>query len=297
MKSLFKMLRRLVRSGFRLLHMADGKQKNESEVLFEEYLRSQGTSDWQYEPEIPGKNKHPDYLLHVERIPHVFEVKEFRDDSGELPEGGGAYDPYPPIRQKIDDAREKFKEFKDWCCSLVLHNVNVWLVHLDDPMIVMGSMLGDFGMSFPIDRELGMAVGEPVWTFLGRGKMINYKRREPQNTTISAVLVLDRFPLGQRRLRIQWTRKEREIGRELSTEEFFRFAETLRNKGLDSGETVLRMVVYENPYARISLRRDLFRGSFDERFGPEEDHMLRVFAGDEILRLEAEELALGLGPK
>lgn len=147
--------------------------KNDSEVLFEEYLRSQGIRNWEYEPEIPGKTKRPDYLLNFDGVPHVFEVKEFRIDTGEVFGGCGAYDPYPRIRQKIDDAREKFKEFKDMCCCLVLYNVNIPLVHLNDPLIVMGAMLGDFGISLPTDLESGRPVAEPVSTFLGRGKMIN----------------------------------------------------------------------------------------------------------------------------
>jgi hypothetical protein len=279
--------------------MADKKQKNESEILFEQYLQLQGISNWQYEPKVPGKKKQPDYLLYLEGMPHVFEVKEFRDDSGEPPTGIIWYNPYSPIRQKIDDARDKFKEFKDWCCSLVLYNAaRVWTdAGLDDPGIVMGSMLGDLGVQLTIDRESGKAVGEPDLTFSHGGKMYNYKRQEPQNTTISALLVLERFPLGKRRLSIECERKKKELGRELTVEELLRFYETLRNKGMDSGETVLRIVVYENPYARIPLRRGLFAGPFDERFGPEKDRILRIFAGGEIHRLEEEESALGLSAK
>lgn len=96
------------------------KQKNESEVLFEEYLRSQGINDWEYEPQIAGKKKRPGYLLHFGGIPHVFEVKEFREDTIQVQEGPMAYESYPPIRQKIDNAREKFREFKDFCCEKAL---------------------------------------------------------------------------------------------------------------------------------------------------------------------------------
>jgi hypothetical protein len=85
-------------------------QKNESEILFETYLQTHGLGEWDYEPEIAGKNQRPDYRLRLGGNPLFFEVKEFRQDySKPLPQGG-FFDPYPRIREKIDAAREKFKE-------------------------------------------------------------------------------------------------------------------------------------------------------------------------------------------
>lgn len=78
-------------------------------------------------------------------------------------------------------------------------------------MIMMGSMLGDLGMSFPMDTETGTTVGEPTWSFLKRGKMIDYKRRQPQNTTISALVALTTLALGQRPFEIELERKEGEL--------------------------------------------------------------------------------------
>lgn len=265
--------------------------KNVSELAFEEYLNSHKLTDWDYEPIIPGKSQRPDYRLRFRSNELFLEVKEFRQDpKRQLPESG-AYDPHAPIREKINAAREKFQNFKEHCCSLVLCNVDAWLVHLDDFMIMMGSMLGDLGMSFPMDTETGTTVGEPTWSFLRRGKMIDYKRRQPQNTTISALIALTTLALGQRRFEIELERKEGELGRALDFEEFMRFAESLRAKGLNSAETVMRVVVYENPYARIPLAREIFVGPYDERYGPEGDRIVRVFAGPEIEKLEMAERA------
>ena len=264
-------------------------RKNQSELLFEQYLKAHKIQKWDYEPKIEGKSQRPDYRLRLRGKDLFFEVKEFRQDPTKPLPRGGAYDPYPRIREKINAGREKFKHFKEYCCSLVLHNVDALFVHLNDPTIVMGAMLGDFGFQFPFDPELGQLVGEPTYAFLKRGKMIDYKHMQPQNTTISALVVLEHLPLGQRRLRIKHRRKEKELGRSLNWDEFMRLAESLRMNGLDTGEMVLRVVVYENPYARIGLARDIFVGPFDERFGLEGDHMARIFAGKEILRLEAQE--------
>jgi len=76
------------------------------------------------------------------------------------------------------------------------------------------------------------------------------------------------------------------LGRELHLEELSHFAEFLTAEGKNTAETALRVVVYENPYARIPLPRDILRGPYDERFGPERESVLRLFAGAEIDKLE-----------
>jgi len=266
--------------------------RNESEVLFETYLKAHGLNRWDYEPAVEGKNQRPDYRIWKEENQLFFEVKEFRQDpKAPLPQGG-AYDPYAPIREKINAAREKFKEYKEFPCSLVLYNVDAFFVDLDDWTIVMGSMLGDAGFRFAVDRELGRAVGGFTPAFLKRGKMIDYKRMKAQNTSISAIVVLENFPLGRRRLASYWAREEKRLGREHSWEEFLAFAESLKPRGIDAAETILRVVVYENPYARLPLTREIFSGPLDERFGPDGDNITRVFAGRRVQGLEAEEAAI-----
>ena len=51
-----------------------------------------------------------------------FEVKEFRADSDDFRSGSGVFDPYPPLREKINAARNKFRELKHCCCCLVLRS-------------------------------------------------------------------------------------------------------------------------------------------------------------------------------
>ena len=57
--------------------------------------------------------------------------------------------------------------------------------------------------------------------------------------------------------------------------------------GLNYGETMRRVLVCENPYAGITLPREIFTGPFYERYGLEENHIVRVFAGEAIRELEA----------
>ena len=47
----------------------------------------------------------------------------------------------------------------------------------------------------------------------------------------------------------------------------------------------LRVVVHENPYARIPLPAELFRGPWDERYGGLDGRIQQLFIGDEVARL------------
>jgi hypothetical protein len=77
------------------------------ERLFEEYLRSQGITDFEYEKEREGKLKRPDYTVRLDRE-YLFDVKDFIYT--EVPEGG-SYNPYQRLRSKIGEIRDQFREY------------------------------------------------------------------------------------------------------------------------------------------------------------------------------------------
>ena len=58
--------------------------KNKSELLFEAYLRSQGHTDFAFEPEIQGTSRRPDYRLSWSEQDILFEVKEFRAEANDF---------------------------------------------------------------------------------------------------------------------------------------------------------------------------------------------------------------------
>src|SRR5258708_38595941 len=91
--------------------------KTHSELLFEQYLRSLPL-DSVYEPEMPGRKKHPDYRVEITGRHCWFEIKELTEPE-EVPKGG--FDPTPPFKEKIDQARKPFAEFKECSCGWVLH--------------------------------------------------------------------------------------------------------------------------------------------------------------------------------
>ena len=255
------------------------RSRTVSEEKFEEYLRLRGIP-FEHEPSIAGSSRAPDYLLR-DREAFLVEVKEFVGKSEDAKSGFGAFDAYAPIRKKIEAARKKFQNLKNYPCGLLLYNVSGHLIRIDRPEVVMGAMLGDLGFKFRVDPEKGSAIEEPKPAFLRRGKMINYASKQPWNQTIGAILVLEEFNLGIKRYLSEERRLEAEKGRSLKDEELAPLRETV-------GEAALRVKLHENPYARKRFPREAFRGSFDEHWSWSEDGRLeRGFVGSALLALEA----------
>src|SRR3989442_15937871 len=86
--------------------------KTESDLLFETYLDHREIA-WDYEPCVPGKTKRIDYRVTLPVGDFFFEVKEFL---GIYPVASS----YESIRQKINEAQKQVKQYKEYCCSLVL---------------------------------------------------------------------------------------------------------------------------------------------------------------------------------
>jgi hypothetical protein len=148
--------------------------------------------------------------------------------------------------------------------QFVLANPKSAFVHLDVSEIILGCMLGNLTWHVPL-----MDDSKPVKQTFGQGgKMFDSRKRTPQNTTISAVVILDQYPLRRNEMEIALYERDKTVSRKGDPVEdavdAFRFLQTLPTKP----ETdVLRAIVFENPYARIPLNRDCFRGPFDVRWG------------------------------
>lgn len=290
--------------GFEVSRTGEKRQqplRNESEMLFEQYLSMSGLAEFDYEKQFPGKAQRPDYVVKLaDEVGSqvMFEIKEFRATADDFRPGGGAYDPYLAIREKIQQAREKFRAFKDSCCCLVLFNREKPLVDLSW-RFVFGAMLGNLGFRIPFDAESGVFDHSKMQqTFTVGGEMLRYKGLqpiEPQNRTISAILVLDLLPVG--RIRFEHHVEQLEQARKaqgqpkLELEEYLQILEESRGTDRDYSLTQLRGVVHENPHARIKFPPGLFRGPYDERYGRDEDRRIgRLYAGSGILRLEGQGL-------
>lgn len=243
---------------------------------------------YEFEKEFPGKSRRPDYTVTKNGV-SLFDVKDFDPAA---PKGVGAYDPYARIRQKIVAGKEKFKEFKEFPCSLVLRNNGNPLVHLHKPEIVLGAMYGDSGVTIPIDTRTGAACGDFTPAFLGRGKMFRYGDIDnASNTTISALITLRFVGVGQRRIDKIW-QERKSIDKNFGKEDLAAaFAEVCakaakRHPDFNAEEKQLGVIVWENAVARIQLSRELFTGPYDERWGFGDNQQRIVFRGEKLAELD-----------
>lgn len=261
--------------------------KNESEEFFEKYLDLNGfQGKWKYEQLIPEKSKKPDYMIVFDKQDCFFEVKELHKKSNE-PTGASYINPYESLRAKIHDVRKQFKEYKEFSCSLVVYNINDRQARLR-PMFVFGSMLGNLGITMDFDSNKGIAIPETSRnSFLDGGKMIYYKGKKAQNTTISAVIVLEQFLDNVERTKAL-AERELEKGKPITGPELVDTVMELQQ--IFPPTDVLRVKVVENPYARIPLPNNIFEGKFDERWkwNKEQNGKIeRVFVGEKIKELES----------
>lgn len=243
-----------------------------SEQLFEEYLISQGITNFEYEKEWEGIPTHPDYTVHHNCSVYIFDVKEF--DYQPLHPGQIVFDnPCTRIRKKIENVRNQFKYFKDKPCCLVLYTHDP-LVELHEWTTVLGAMYGDFGVTMLFDPVKGAAVPDSsTQAFLSGGKMFRYESSKPQNQTISALVTLRHIHVGQRRYQKVF-RESLHKGEPIATIDF------------DVDEKRLGVIVWENAFAGIPFPRGMFLGPYDERCGVDGDVITRNYAGNGILALE-----------
>jgi len=82
--------------------------KTESEELFEAYLKSSGLTDFRFEVPQEGTSSKPDYELNFRGESILFEVKQFELTPEDYRVGFGQFDPYAPIREKINAACKQF---------------------------------------------------------------------------------------------------------------------------------------------------------------------------------------------
>lgn len=269
--------------------------KTASDQLFETYLRSHGLNEFDYEPEIAGTTRRPDYRVSLAESEIFFEVKGFKPPE-EIP-AAGSFDPYKPIRSKINEAQKQLHPLKGQMCGIVLADLHSPFVLLE-PMEIYGAMLGNLGITMPFDAEAGAFDSErATQAFLWRGKMIRYKEEQaiaPQNTTISAVCILSAVEEDARRFAIRAAKLKHETGQSGTLESILEMA--LETQDTEAGASFhhLCIQVYENPSAVSPLVEAFGTGPWDERFGARNGRLLRVFVGSSLAALEADELASGV---
>lgn len=266
--------------------------RNESELLFEDYLKQQDV-EFHFQPPVPDKVKRPDYHVIWKGTEFIAEVKELRA-RGSRQDGPAWIDPYVGIRKKIHVACRQFREYKDAPCVLVLYNIDDWEFH-DWPGFLLGAMLGDLGMQMPFDGQRGeLLIDQSPVAFPDRGKVVKRKRCVIENTTISAIAIIAGFevpnPAYEAEYRSRTEACRRELGRELSFEDNFGVLADLhlRDKVRPTLGEVLQLKVAENPHARLPLSRNVLNGAYDERhaINRRTGKIERVLAGEGLVASE-----------
>lgn len=278
--------------------------QNELEADFAEYLEQvlglRRGDGWEYEPEIVGAAKRPDFAIPRSAArPLLLDAKQFDPPSADAwrqeTAGPRAFNPYAGARAKIDEGRRKFREFKGrFPCGVVLRSGALAEQCLDDPMMVFGSMLGSLGVQWPVDETGTAHPDRGGQAFLGGGRMIDGKRRTPQNTTLGALLVLRRVPAYGRALRMALARRPRDGRR--SFEEIhaitLRVAEELHRRGVTERPPILGVRVHLNPFTspphQVAFPHEAFVGPVDEVWSYDVMHReVRLeFRGAELVRTD-----------
>jgi hypothetical protein len=274
------------------------EQQNESELLFEQYLTERGLR-FEHQPNVPGKSKKLDYRVVLEESWIFFEVKEFR--GGILPlergvYGPTAYDPYERIYTKLEEAWEQLNQYNEYSCSVVLYNDSSAPVILK-PHIVLGAMLGT--VSYTVDEDSKKA--RPFFSVedthgYRTGFVIDYEFRVPRYTPLSSIIVIEKVPLGE--IKFSELCDERDKHREKNgtavenSVDTYEYLQSLIASGFDLTEAVIRVLVYENPFATIPLPRNLFTGPYDQRWGmtvSDPKNIAPIFTGQLFQELTATE--------
>lgn len=185
-------------------------------------------------------------------------------------------------------AFKKFKKLKDYPCALVLYNDDKLLVSLR-PTFVFGAMLGNLGFRIPVDLGRGIPAGVKAHSvFTTGGKMIRYgptqRPMEPQNRSISAVMALGKLLVGQKACMKWLSEAEETLGRRMTFEESLEVIESWSGTEKDVSRSELRIIVFENPYARIPWPKNLFAGAWDERYGLVDGGFIRRLYAGQALR-------------
>jgi hypothetical protein len=252
--------------------------RTESEEKFEQYLTAEDLA-WS---RIPGSTrKQPDYSVQHRETTCVFEVKEF-DEPQVRPVGG--YDPLPPIRHKIKRAAEKFSQYRDPRCGVVLRGSKS-IVRTAHQSVVFPAA---FGRCVNTEPDVYIDPGpEPrCFHFSGVAALT-----ADQNRTVSAVIILAEYELNH-----VWVEAWREMAAREQRGERTHLGDQMalcqqiwEERGPRySYEGTIRTIVFENPYARVPFPPDLFIGPFDQHWRHQLGWFRLAFMGSGIERLRSD---------
>ncbi|HTR27403.1 MAG TPA: hypothetical protein VMI10_25765 [Terriglobales bacterium] len=234
--------------------------------LFEAYLLTLGLDALQVDRQSHEFGGAIDFVVSLGEKRMAFEVTDFAPIDFDIGSEVELYNPYRPIRDRIIAAEFDLKNVDNASRCAVLHNRCLSWPILDWRFMYESIFSGSEVIRNPalLQKESG--------------------QRRPR--TLDAVVVIDRLRIGYLRFQAQIAAQEIKLKRTISPADYMLELQHARGTERDILLSRLRVIVYQNPNASNPLPKDIFRGSYDEWYGSQNDGVIgRTFAGSEIQHL------------
>jgi hypothetical protein len=287
--------------------------ETESERLLQRYFGSHGLTDYEFEPRLPESRKLPDFCLRHAGRRIILEVKEIDPPEPELtaadkdkpllgkdeatrahvtrrglPILGKTSDPHVAVREKIEGAWQKLRHFPNDICCIVLYDRRAPGPTTLEPSLVYGAMFGKLSHVTPYDPQRGFLPEESFLTFSPAGGEMRWDSGESHKTNISAILVLEQFPVRQYTFRATAPKRDPRLSTVDGAVHAYEAIKRARGTKRDASLKEARVIIHENPFATKKLPKNIFCGPYDERYGLRQNKIKRICAGREIRMLEAQ---------
>jgi len=244
---------------------------SDGERLFAAYLR-QRRLPWEYEREVNGRN--PDFSVDH---PAGFFVAEVYEPQLRLPEGGGWFDSYTPLRKAFDSRKARqIKAVKNAGLPYVAVVAGTNFDMPIKPIIMAGAMFGNLTVTFTVNSDDREDIDDR--TIFGGGGRV----QPNQYRGVSAMALIERFNPTAKKLGLavearlarvpEWrpgmTRRQTAEHQSAivritrGTEDEF-----LASGSYDPRARLARLTVLHNPYAEHPLRLDVLNGPDDRQWG------------------------------
>lgn len=259
-----------------------------SEEWFAGYL-DEAKYPWTYEPSVDGSSKLSDFHVTLEGLELFCDVKERK--ATDWPEGAHCIDPYKGVRKLIKKSRDKFRNYKTQLCAPVVFNNGDYYTRLD-PFCVYGAMLGEPAIQFDFIADEGRLDGDSARSVFTRSKGAIVECYGPLKIyesakNISAVITLEKHSPKNPEFDVahaaEVARQSAALGRPLTRDEAFGINYDLLEQGLRySLPERPRVIVCQNPFARVEFPEHLFKGDYDERWSLVDGTLTRVWQGPKV---------------
>lgn len=245
------------------------KSKGEADLGL--YLEQRGFS-YEYEPQVGRHN--PDFVIESASGRVVLEVIEPED---QLPAGGGAFDPHPPIRKAVKRKIEQGSGAAALALPYVLVIGTSRTTYPYDEVTVPGALFGNTTIVFPVGP--GAPPDPNITVEFGAGGRLQQQR----NTRFSAVALIRGFNPTAHHIEAAFAEEAKaHAATRDAVAAGLRRAEELTAEGLfDPDAHSVRLDVFHNHHAARPIGLDLFDGPGDRQWGADDAGLYRCLLGDD----------------